>query len=219
MFRWTLQLRVFPADEGTTPWLAASFIEGSREVPMLHLASAIHDSFTGTSAGCPLWHARRWYPWYLAFLWCGALLAVRRQAPRTRRRLIVGSLLWGVSAILLVFEAAYLRGEYEPLLPSVFGRHEWILAWVVVAGILVFRRHGARHPAAVEATVASQALLGVAHAVTLPGTMARGWAGAFPAASVAEAVWVNFPPGFWVGLGGMLLAALPLAFRSSAPPS
>lgn len=219
----TLRPRVFPTEDGTSPWLAASFLEGTREVPVAELAGAMYDAFLPEGpAGCPLWHVRQWYPWYLAPVWLAALALVAGKDTPRRRRTIVGGALWGLTAVLLVFEAVYLEAEYLPLLPGSLGVVEGVLAWVFVAGILLYRRKGDRRPGAVEATVASQALLGFVHALTLPSTMGRGWVGAYPLASVVEAVWINFPPPFWIGTAGMLLVALPVYLRrrgSSESPS
>lgn len=221
----TLALRVYPAVEGTSPWHSAAFVAGTPETPSLEIRDATQATLRGESARCPFWDARRWYPWYLALLWVPALLLVWRRPAGDLRRRIVGALLWGMTGVLLVFEAAYLYQEYLPLLPGVFGRAEVVLAWLLVASILLFRRRGDRTLGAVEATVASQALLGFVHALTLPGTMGRAWVGAYPLDSIAAAVWLNFPPAFWIGCAGMLLASVPVylarkrALRSSAPPS
>lgn len=219
----TLQLRAFPAQSGAPEaWHAAMFVVSSPEVPSEVLGRAVWDTFEGLGAACPFWSARRWYPWYLALLWLPALLLVRRQPAGTRRRQVLGGTLWASSVGLLLFEAAYLHAEYLPLLSGVLGRIEGVGVWLVVAAILLYRRPQDRRLGAVEATVASQALLGFAHALTLPATMARAWIGGFPPRSVAEALWINFPPAFWAGSLALLLIALPTYFRrkpSTAPPS
>ena len=218
----TLWLRWFPTEQGAKPWHASAFMTSVREVPAQVLSQATLDSVQGTLEACPLWVARRWYPWYLALLWLPALLLVRKRPEGDRRRTLVGALLWGVTLVLLAFEAAYLYDEYLPLLPGMLGRIEGVAAWGFVAAILLYRRPADRRLGAVEATVASQALLGFVHALTLPGTMARGWLGAFPTEAVAEAVGRNFPLAFWAGTAMLLVIALPTYLPrrgSSAPPS
>lgn len=204
---------VVPTHDGIEPWASAMFFRSTPEVPAAELADAAYASLHADAPdGGPLWHTRQWYPWYLALLWCGALAWVASAAGARRRRL-VGGLLWGLTLVLLLFEAAYLAEEYEPML---LGRVEVWIAWLIVAGVLLFRRRGDLALGAVEATIASQALLGFLHAMTLPSTMGRGWVGSYPLASVVEAVWHNFPPAFWLGAGGMLLAALPVYLRRRA---
>lgn len=218
----TLQLRSFPTEHGVVPWRAAAFLTTGREVPAEVLGHATLDCLDGTLDACPLWIARRWYPWYLALLWIPALLLVWGRPSTDRRRRVIGGVLWAVSLGLLAFEGFYLYDEYLPLLPGALGRIEGVAAWLFVGALLLYRRPGHRHLGAVEATVAGQALLGFVHALTLPGTMARGWLAAYPAGTVAEAVGHNFPPAFWAGTGAMLLIALPAYLPtkgSSAPPS
>ena len=213
----TLQLRVFPTEHGASPWQAASFLAGVPEVPSRELGSATLASLRGESGECPFWSARRWYPWYLALLWLPALWLVRGRPRGDRRRRWVGGLLWTLTGVLLVFEAAYLYAEYLPLLPGLAGQVEGLLAWGLVAAVLLYRRKADRALGAVEAVVAGQALLGFLHALTLPGTMGRAWVGAYPLGSVAEALWINFPPAFWLGTAGLLLAALPVYLGRRAP--
>ena len=175
-------------------------------VPARDLGAAIVWSLDGEMTS--LWRHRPWYPWLLLPFWVGALFLVA--SPRaTARRRAVGWLLLVLSGTLAVLEAFYLRADYAAFLPGDFGRAETFLAWVFVAGILVFRRRAFRRVEAVEAVVVSQALLAFVHCMTLPATEARGWVGILPLADVVDTVTTNFPLGFWVACLGLFLAALP----------
>lgn len=215
----TLRHVAFPTHAGVGPWPAAVGLPVVREVPVDVLTVALLDAASGRAEGCPLWTTRRWYPWYLVAFWLPALWLVRRRDTSVRRRRAVGAVLWGLTAAIVLFEAAYLGAEYAPMLPAPWGRAESFAAWCVVAAMLLYRRRPDRRVDAVSATIAAQALLGVAHGLTLPATMARAWFGHFPLEVIAGTVVRNFPLGFWLGLGGMLLLSLPvyLGRRPAAP--
>ncbi|MDA1195960.1 MAG: hypothetical protein O2894_12350 [Planctomycetota bacterium] len=193
-------------------------VAGGSEVPARELSQALVSSAGFAES---LWEARRWYPWYLVVLWIVALAWARAKPGRRR---LAGGVLLATSLGLLAFEAAYLHAEYLPFLSGVAGQIEGVCAWLFVAAILLWRRRADRTLGAMEATIASQALLGFVHALTLPATMARGWMEQHDLARVGAAVWVNFPVAFWIGTAGLLLAALPAYLRpadsdSSRPPS
>jgi hypothetical protein len=183
---------------------------GEREVPTQELGAALMEAVRGPGRVAPFWERRRWYPYFLLPLWILALVLAQR-VPRLRRT--VGLSLWVLALGLAGFEAAYLRAEYAPFLTGLGGRIEGVSVWLFVLAVLFYRRPRDRRPGAVEATVASQALLGFAHALTLPSTMARGWWGAFETDAVLAAVGQNFPPAFWLGCAGLLLTALPVYLR------
>ncbi len=191
-------------------------VSGGREVPAQEFGQAVASAVRGPERALPFWRVRRWYPWYLALLWIPALLLVRGRPASDRRRRLVGAILWALTLGLLVFEAAYLHAEYNPFLPGVLGKVEGVGAWLFVATILLARRRADRRLGAVEAVVASQALLGFVHALTLPATMARTWMGQHSWSAVSEAVLINFPLSFWLGTLGLLLVAVPTYVRRTA---
>jgi hypothetical protein len=189
---------------------------GAREVPAQVLGAAIAEGLQGPSFTRPFWERRRWYPYFLLPIWLLALVLGQR---RERWRRPIGVLLWLLAFGLALFEARYLQSEYAPFLPGVAGRAEGVFVWLLVLSILFYRRPQDRHLGAIEACVASQALLGFVHALTLPSTMARGWWDAFPHDAVIEAVTRNYPPPFWLGCAGLLLIALPIYLRRTRTAS
>jgi len=212
----TFHFTAYPVSDSTAAIATVHIhVTGGREVPAQELGQAVAASLRGPERVRPFWLARRWYPWYLALLWIPALLLVRGRPPASRRRRLVGATLWAVSLGLLIFEAAYLQAEYNPFLTGFLGRLEGFGAWLFVGSILLWRRRADRRLGAVEAVVASQALLGFVHALTLPATMARTWAGQHAWGSVVEAVAINFPAWFWLGTAGLCLAAVPAYLRRS----
>ena len=183
---------------------------GRAEIPAQELGSAVFEAVRGPAPTQPFWERRRWYPYFLLPVWILAL-GLAGQGGRWRRG--AGAGLWLVALGLGVFEAAYLRAEYAPFLPGTAGVVEGVCVWLVVLAILFYRRPADRRLGAVEAGVASQALLGFVHALTLPATMARGWLEAFPADAVFQAVLRNYPAAFWVGCAALLVIALPVYLR------
>lgn len=202
-------LRTYPGLEHLPP---GSYLlpEAREEVPAAELLAGLVAWLEGRgSAG--LWAARRWYPFALAPLWLLALLAAGRvrRHPRPAWRRGLGLALLGVSAGVAAFEWAYLHADYVGFLGPALARAEVVLAWGFVLGLLFWRRRGAWSPAALEATVAAQALLALVHACTLPSTDARCWWDGHELGSLCRALGQNYRPAFWVGLAGLLLAALP----------
>ncbi len=190
---------------------AGTYIGGTDQVPAPLLRSAVGPIFTSPPKYEALWMQRAWYPFLLVPVWLLALLLVRF-------RRIVGAALVLLSLGLVFFEAVYLRSDYAPFLPLPIGVVEGAFAWVVIVIILFWRRRADRALGAVEATVAAQALLCFAHFMTLPMTMARPWLPDYPLRDVAEAVFANFPPAFWIACGGLLLIALPVYLRRAQGP-
>ena len=188
---------------------------GTREVPAQEFGAAVVETVRGPDRIGPAWDRRRWYPYALLPFWILALALVsgRRAGAGTLSRRLVGVGLWGLALALALFEALYLRTEYLPFAPGLLGRVEGFLAWLLVLTLLFYRRPVDRRLGAVEATIASQALLSFVHALTLPSTMARGWWGAFDTSAVLATVWTNFPFAFWLGCAGLLLIALPIYLR------
>ncbi|MFM8387569.1 MAG: hypothetical protein ACKOCB_12230 [Planctomycetia bacterium] len=174
------------------------------------LALALCEGLAQGRTAQRLWEARRWYPFALVLPWSLALLAV---AWRPGWRTAVGTALMVLALGLCVLEACYLAVEYEPLLPRLLGGLEGVIAWLVVVALLFARRRGDRSLGAVEAHVASQALLGWLHLLTLPATQARGWLGEHGLGEVAGAVAANFQPAFWCALLGLLAMWLPACTR------
>ncbi len=200
----------------TPAWPAA----GSDDVPAATLSRALRQDVVGGALGSALWRERRWYPFLLAPVWVVALLAVAGPgAAAQARRRAVGAALLGLSVALAVFEACYLGIEYAPLLPDLLGRAEVVLAWVVVVGLLFLRRRADRRIDAVEAHVAGQALLSVAHLLTLPSSQLRAWLSAFPLHRVLEALGENFRPAFWAATALLALSLAPVYLRRAPPPA
>lgn len=181
-----------------------------QERPAEVLASALGRDLAEGTAGRHLWEARRWYPFVLVLLWALALLLV---AWRPGWRGGVGLGLMLVALALAVLEACYLAVEYEPLLPHLLGPAEGLLAWGLVLAVLFVRRAPDRALGAVEAHVASQALLSWLHLLTLPATEARCWLGEHGTLDVACAVGANFQPAFWAALAGLTAMWLPTCLR------
>ena len=191
---------------------------GRREVPARSFAAAVS---AATGAKCwwePLWAVRRWYPWFLWPAWALALLLSAGSPAGSRRRWLVGAGLLLLSLALVLFEAAYLRQEYVPFLSGLPGRVEVAAAWLVVGAILLWRRRRDRRVGALEATLAGQGLLGAAHALTLPTTVARPWWGAHSPGRVLASLWIDFPTAFWMGLAALLLVSLPVYLRKPPNP-
>lgn len=212
-----LDVRSYPGPvlpDGTTR--LTPITPGAREIPAQELGTALVESIRGPDRVTPLWSVRRWYPWYLAPVWVLALV-LGSGVGRARRRL-VGVALLLLSFGVVAFEAAYLKTEYLAFFPGVVGRIELGCVWLLVIAILLYRRPADRHMGAVEASVAAQALLGFVHGITLPATMFRQWLAQRDAVVVLEAVLHNFKPAFWIGMAGMLIMALPVYLRRTAPP-
>ena len=121
--------------------------------------------------------------------------------------MMVGWALALVSLGILVLEAAYLYHDYEPFTAGTAGTVEGCLVFALVAAVLLYRRSAHRSVRAVEATIASQALLGFAHLLTLPSTMARPWLAHYSQEAIFRAIGVNFCPPFWIGCSSLVLAA------------
>ena len=188
-------------------------LAGGRDVPAESLVAAASAATVQATWWEPFWAVRRWYPWFLWPVWALALLLTGGTSRGGRRRTVIGLGMLLFTLALLAFEAAYLRAEYVAFLPGALGRAEALAAWLLVACLLLWRRASDRHLGALEATVAAHALLGCAHALTLPSTMARQWWGDHGADRVIAAVWANFPPAFWMGLGALALVAAPVYLR------
>lgn len=192
----------------------ASSVRERQEVPAAVLGVALKADLAVTSTAQPpgsrLWEARRWYPYLLVPFWALAL-AWAAWKPRARRG--VGLALLALTCGLAVLEAFYLAVEYAPLLPEVFGHAEALIAWGIVATVLLWRRAPDRSFAAVEAHVASQALLSWLHFLTLPATQARCWLDRHSVDDVACAVGTNFGAPFWWGIAGLVLLSLPVYLR------
>lgn len=190
------------------------------DVPLSTLRAAVAHDLIGSGGGSLLWRERRWYPFLLAPLWLAALLLVAGPsvAAASRRR-AVGAGLLAAAVALAAFEAFYLGIEYAPLLPGLLGRAEVVLAWLFVVALLFVRRRADRHLGAVEAHVAAQALLGVAHLLTLPSSQVRVWLGAFPLEAAATAMLTNFRPAFWAGCLLLALSVLPVYLRRLPAPA
>lgn len=215
--------RAYPA-RGPLPAQAEAapvgfLVAGTRQVPAQEVGAALLAALRGPERGLALWTSRPWYPYLLVPLWLVALLLARRwgdaRGDARRRRLGAGLLL--ISAGVAVFEAFYLRADYASFLPGWLGRAELVGAWLLILVLLFYRRRADRHLGAVEAAVAAQASLAFVHLLTLPSTMARPWVGVYDMDSVARAIWLNFPPAFWIGCVGMLLVALPVYLRRALP--
>lgn len=177
-------------------------------IPARDLCDAALLDLTTGAPGSRLWEVRRWYPYALAPLWLVALLLVGVGGPAAeRRRAWVGPGLVLVSVALVVLEACYLGAEYLAILPGVWGRIEVVFAWLVVVGILSWRRPPDRALGAVEAHVGAQALLCLVHLFTLPSSEARGWIGAYAWGDILGALGVNFRPAFWLACLGLTLAS------------
>jgi hypothetical protein len=69
----------------------------------------------------------------------------------------------------------------------------------------------------VEGHVASQALLSLVHMVTLPTSEMRPWLGRHPLSDVLSAVFSNFHPAFWVGMGALVLVVGAVLLSGKAP--
>lgn len=189
------------------------------DVPLATLQAAAAHDLLGSGGGSLLWRERRWYPFLLAPLWLVALLlAAGPSAAAGSRRRVVGAALLACAVALAVFEACYLGIEYAPLLPGLLGRVEVVFAWLCVVGLLFFRRRDDRRLGAVEAHVAAQGLLGIAHLLTLPSSQVRVWLGAFPMEAAATAMLTNFRPAFWAGCLLLALSVLPVYLRRSPAP-
>jgi hypothetical protein len=174
---------------------------GEQRVPAQEVARAVDEAFT--SERDAFWSRRPLYAYVLLPLWVLALL-IGRNARR-----FAGALLWMVTGLLVVLEAMYLKTDYHPFLPGMFGRLETALAWGIVITILVWRRRADRKLGAFEASVGAQALLGLVHGFTLPSTFARDLVGQIPFEDLLRAVGDVFAPGFWIGMAGLFFAALP----------
>lgn len=188
---------------------AGTFVGGTDQVPSHVLRAALAAVVDAPPRYERLWHARAWYPFLLAPIWLLALLLIRF-------RTIVGWALLLLAVGLAVFEAIYLRSDYASFLPPPMGVVEAVAAWIAIVAILFWRRKPDRRIAAVEAAVAAQALLCVAHLLTLPLTMARPWLADYPFGDVAAAVVTNFPPAFWSACAALLVVAVPVYVRRRA---
>jgi hypothetical protein len=201
----------------------AQVARGRQEVPAEVLGAALADDLSARGPGLRLWEARRWYPYLLVPFWLVGLAWVALR-PRARRPVGVGLLV--LTLAVAVLEAFYLAVEYAPLLPDVFGQGEALIAWGIVATVLLWRRAPDRTPDAVEAHVASQAMLGWLHLLTLPATQARCWLDRHQVDDVVCAVGTNFGAAFWWGIAGLALMSLPVYLRptraaapqAAAPP-
>ena len=164
----------------------------------------------------PAWQQRLWYPWIVAGFWLLAASWARRGA---RARYQSGAALLVLSLAILVLEAAYLYQDYDPFLPGTAGTVEGCGVFVFVVFLLLYRRPADRRVDALEATIASQAILGFAHLLTLPSTMARPWFAYSSPEAVTQAVLTNFRPPFWIACAALLLASVPvyLSRRRPAP--
>ena len=200
---------VYSADTGPRAGMG-QHAWGPREVPVQEIGAAMVESARGPSRVGPFWERRRWYPYFLLPIWVLAFLLAGVGA---RSRRMAGGALWLLTLGVALFEAVYLRAEYAPFLQGGAGRVEGVLVWLFVLTILFYRRRADRRVGAVEATIASQALLAFVHALTLPSTMARGWLRSSDAGTVLESVWLNFPAAFWLGCTGFLVVALPMYLR------
>jgi hypothetical protein len=170
--------------------------EASEEIPVRDLAGAIARAATTGEWGL-VWAQRRWYPFLLAPLWAGALFVAAGAGARRRRTL--GAALLAVSGGLAALEWAYLRSDYVGFFGPGLQTLEWVLAWTLVLGVLLYRPRGTWRLGAIEATVASQALLAVLHLGTLPSTDLRGWLPAASLESAFGALFTNYMPAFWLG--------------------
>lgn len=190
------------------------YIAGTKQVPAYEVGGALLSALRGPDRGHELWGARPWYPFLLAPLWLLALLLAGPPGDPARRRMrrVVDGALLLLAVGVAIFEACYLATDYVSLMSGALGFAEGMAAWLVILGMLFWRRRRSRHLGAVEAAVAGQALLGFVHLLTLPATMARPWVGLFDLGSVARAIWLNYLPPFWVACAGMLLIAMPVYF-------
>jgi hypothetical protein len=192
---------------------------GQEAVPARELYDALMLDLGGTAPGCRSWEVRRWYPYALAPFWLWALAWVAGPAAgSTARRGRVGAALLTLAVIVAVLEACYLGVEYAALFPSVLGRAEALIVWVLVVGVLFLRRRADRRIAAVEAHVGAQALLSLFHLLTLPSSEARPWVGPYAWSDVCGALATNFRPAFWLACAGVALAAGATYLSPRRPP-
>jgi len=150
-----------------------------------------------------LWSRRPIYSYALLPFWILALWLVRRR-PRA-----AGLALWGLTVCVIGIEAIYLSGDYRPFFPSLLGKIETGMVWCVVCTMLIYRRPRHRRLAAVEGTLAAMALLAFVHGVTLPFTLARDYVDTESFGEVLARVGDAFPAGFWIGMIGFALVAIP----------
>jgi hypothetical protein len=177
---------------------------GAVRVPADDIVSGMTNwVFEGEPPAAALWALRPMYAYALLPIWCLALVLARA----TRRG--AGAALWVVTGALIVLEASYLSSDYLSFAPGGFGRFEMAFVWCVVVATLVYRRRVDRRLDAVGATVGSQALLGLMHGWTLPSTYARDLFFNVPFGTLVERVVAVFAPGFWIGMAGLALVALP----------
>ncbi|MDJ0972944.1 MAG: hypothetical protein QNJ98_00615 [Planctomycetota bacterium] len=180
--------------------------EGSRQrTPAVEVGRGVMESLgAGAGGGAEaLWRRRPIYAYALVPFWILGLLMARRH------RRAAGALLWLLTLGVVVLEALYLQSDYRPFFPKLLGSLETGIAWCVVCAMLVFRRPADRQLGAVESTVAAQALLAFVHGLTLPCTHVRDYVDHLTFAQLAERVGDAFAPGFWIGMAGFLLIAIP----------
>jgi hypothetical protein len=193
--------------------------DASEEIPARDLTGALARLVT-TGDWSSVWAQRKWYPFLLAPVWAFALLAVALAAPGagTRRRRLIGGGLLALSVGLAGLEWAYLRADYVGFLGPGFATMEWMLAWLLVVGVLAYRPRGAWRLGAIEAAVASQALLAVLHLCTLPSTDLRGWMPVASVGSALGALLTNYRPAFWIGAIALCVTLLQGYARANEAP-
>jgi hypothetical protein len=144
--------------------------------------------------------------------WLAAAGLSRREGSRTR--LLAG---WGMGLLSLAMLAGIvwlLVHEFEGFGPVWLRWCEGIGLGLIAPGILAWRPRGRRHPADVEATLASQALLALAFVLFRPVADGLNWLYGEHHSShaVALTLLTNYRAGFWVDLIGLFLVASPLYF-------
>lgn len=175
---------------------------GPERAPGLALWRGVRSALGGGGVDA-LWVRRPVYAYGLVPLWILGLLLARRRRP------LAGALLWVLTLGVIGLEAKYLQNDYRPFFPALLGSLETGVAWCVVCALLVYRRPADRQVGAVESTIAAQALLAFVHGLTLPCTYVRDVVGELTVAQLAARVGDAFAPGFWIGMAGFLLVAIP----------
>jgi hypothetical protein len=174
------------------------------DVPVDRVRAEVSRGFEDGGVVGAVWGSRNWYPYLLAPLWIAALVAASSGFPRARRAAGVGLLV--VSVAIAALEAPFLFRDFTGVLPPAARPFELAAAYVAVCAVLFLRPAG-RGLLDPEATVSSQALLGLLHAATFPLGDAQRWLPGHTIPAIGAALATSYRPAFWVALAALAFAA------------
>jgi hypothetical protein len=143
--------------------------------------------------------------------WALSLLLVR--GDRRRTRWVVGTLLWMAMGAVFLWAGLGILGSFDLSKgPPLYGIEGPPLLLPIAGALLLARPRSRRAIPDVEATVSSQAVLGIGVCLGWPVLTAWNWMYTDDHAlgPVLRALWANYRIGFWAALLALVLVAAPL---------